>query len=108
MRLGNRFKDETARGCAAGNIAFDFILCIGLESRYFPEILGRRAELSDDVEERLRPAVLPRLRGARLEARIGEPFALDPSIKGREAYREAADGILKKIYALPDKPGETG
>lgn len=51
------------------------------------------------------PTPAARLRGEKLEARIGKPVTLDRSLRGREDYREAADGILRTIYSLP---GETG
>lgn len=50
------------------------------------------------------PTPAARLRGRKLEARIGKPFSLDGSLKGRDAYREAADKILQTIYSLPGKP----
>ena len=46
------------------------------------------------------PGLAGRLRGERMVARIGEPIVLDGSLRGREAYAEAADRVLREIYAL--------
>jgi len=50
------------------------------------------------------PTLAERLRGARLHAYIGPPMTTDNTLKGGRAYREAADEILRVIYALPEKP----
>lgn len=50
------------------------------------------------------PTPFARLRGKRLEARIGKPVTPDNTLRGREAYREAAGGILSTIYSLADEP----
>lgn len=47
------------------------------------------------------PSPAARLRGAKLNVRIGKPLTLDEKLRGREAYREAAEGILETIYSLP-------
>jgi hypothetical protein len=49
------------------------------------------------------PGPLGRLRGERLRVFIGEPIELDPALRGGAAYREAADEIMRSIYALPEK-----
>lgn len=47
------------------------------------------------------PGPRARLRGERLRLIVGKPIHLDVSLRGGEAYRGAADGILHTIYALP-------
>ena len=47
------------------------------------------------------PGPLARLRGERLRLIVGEPITLDPGLRGGKAYREAADDVLRTIYALP-------
>jgi 1-acyl-sn-glycerol-3-phosphate acyltransferase len=48
------------------------------------------------------PPLSARLRGARLHVYIGDPITIDNTLRGRVAYREAADGILDTIYSLPE------
>jgi 1-acyl-sn-glycerol-3-phosphate acyltransferase len=48
------------------------------------------------------PPLGARLRGARLHVYIGDPITIDNTLRGRVAYREAADGILDTIYSLPE------
>ena len=47
------------------------------------------------------PGPLARLRGERLRLIVGEPITLDTGLRGGKAYREAADDVLRTIYALP-------
>ena len=47
------------------------------------------------------PGPLARLRGERLRLIVGEPITLDKGLRGGKAYREAADDVLRTIYALP-------
>ena len=47
------------------------------------------------------PGPLARLRGERLRLIVGEPIHLDEKLRGGKAYREAADEVLRTIYALP-------
>jgi 1-acyl-sn-glycerol-3-phosphate acyltransferase len=49
------------------------------------------------------PPPRARLRGARLHVYIGNPITMDNTLRGRVAYREAADRILETIYALPEE-----
>lgn len=51
------------------------------------------------------PKLSARLRGAKHRVYIGEPLTIDNTLRGGRAYREAADGILRAIYALPEKYG---
>lgn len=47
------------------------------------------------------PGPLARLRGERLRLIVGDPITLDADLRGGQAYRDAADEVLKTIYALP-------
>lgn len=49
------------------------------------------------------PGFLARLRGGRLSLIVGEPITLDEGLRGGKAYREAADDVLRAIYALPNE-----
>lgn len=49
------------------------------------------------------PGPLSRLRGQRLRIFVGEPIHIDPALRGGSAYREAADEIMRTIYALPER-----
>ncbi len=87
----------------------------------FPEGTRRRDKLSGEVKSgavmlavRSEAPVLPvyvdevpgfvgRLRGEKLRVYIGEPIAMDHSLRGGRAYREAADEIMAEIYALPKR-----
>jgi 1-acyl-sn-glycerol-3-phosphate acyltransferase len=53
------------------------------------------------------PGPLARLRGERLRIIVGEPITLDAGLRGGKAYRDAADDVLRAIYALP-KEQEVG
>jgi 1-acyl-sn-glycerol-3-phosphate acyltransferase len=47
------------------------------------------------------PSLRARLRGERLHAYVGEPVTLDNTLRGRRAYGDAAEEVLRAIYALP-------
>jgi len=49
------------------------------------------------------PGPAARLRGERLEILVGEPKKVDDSLRGGQAYREAADEVLRAVYALPEE-----
>jgi 1-acyl-sn-glycerol-3-phosphate acyltransferase len=51
------------------------------------------------------PSPADRLRGARFHVYVGDPIHIDNTLRGRRAYREAADDILRVIYALPGRHG---
>lgn len=51
------------------------------------------------------PGPLARLRGKRLRVYVGKPIAIDSTLRGRVAYREAAEEILRIIYSLPEETG---
>lgn len=46
------------------------------------------------------PGLLGRLRGKKMVARIGHPMVLEGDLRGRDAYAEAAERVLREIYAL--------
>ena len=47
------------------------------------------------------PGLRGRLRGEKLRVYIGDPITVDPTLRGREEYRAAADEVLRTVYALP-------
>ena len=49
------------------------------------------------------PTPLGRFRGERFHIHVGEAINIDSKIKGREAYKETAEGVLATIYSLPNK-----
>ena len=53
------------------------------------------------------PGLRARLRGERLRVYVGAPISVDGELRGREAYRAAADEVLRVIYALP-REGDRG
>ena len=55
------------------------------------------------------PGPVARLRGERFHTYVGAPMRLDAGLRGGKAYREAADEVLRAIYALPaERPEEQG
>ena len=46
------------------------------------------------------PGPLARLRGERLRLIVGKPMRMDDKLRGGKAYREAADDVLRTVYAL--------
>jgi len=48
------------------------------------------------------PSLRGRLRGEKLRVYVGDPITVDPTLRGREEYRAAADEVLRAVYALPD------
>ena len=49
------------------------------------------------------PGLRARLRVERLRVYVGHPITVDGTLRGREAYRAAADDVLRAIYALPEE-----
>jgi 1-acyl-sn-glycerol-3-phosphate acyltransferase len=49
------------------------------------------------------PGFRARLRGERLRVYVGGPITVDGTLRGKEAYRAAADGVVRAIYALPEE-----
>lgn len=112
--------DRGGGGRAAIRAALDF-LADGWAISMFPE--GTRGK--GGVERRARSGVImiavrsgapilpvyvdhlptpaERLRGKRFDAYVGETISLDKDLRGRDAYREAAEKVMQSIYSLPDK-----
>jgi 1-acyl-sn-glycerol-3-phosphate acyltransferase len=49
------------------------------------------------------PSLGARLRGERFRVYIGDQITIDNTLRGREAYREAAEEVLRAIYGLSAK-----
>ena len=49
------------------------------------------------------PGLRARLRGERLRVYVGHPITVDGTLRGRDAYRAAAEEVLRAIYALPEE-----
>lgn len=82
---GTHRDDGTGREAKSGAV----LLAVRSGARVLPVFVGKA------------PGPIARLRGARLRIVIGEPIPVDAALRGGRAYREAADAILTKIYALP-------
>jgi 1-acyl-sn-glycerol-3-phosphate acyltransferase len=82
---GTHKDDGTAREAKSGAV----LLAIRGGAPVVPVYVGRI------------PGPLARLRGERLRLIVGDPIRLDENLRGGEAYREAADDVLRTIYALP-------
>jgi 1-acyl-sn-glycerol-3-phosphate acyltransferase len=54
------------------------------------------------------PGPLARLRGERLRIVVGDTITLDAGLRGGQAYREAADDVLRTIYSLPKQGRKVG
>jgi 1-acyl-sn-glycerol-3-phosphate acyltransferase len=55
------------------------------------------------------PGPIARIRGAKFRAHVGPAISLEGDLRGRQQYREAADELLRTIYALPEQvPKEAG
>ena len=87
---GTHKDDGTAREAKSGAV----LLAIRGGAPVVPVYVGRI------------PGPLARLRGKRLRLIVGDPIRLDENLRGGEAYRAAADDVLRTIYALPK--GGTG
>ena len=90
------FPEGTHRGEEASKPAKSGVVVLAARSKapVLPVFVGRL------------PGLLSRLRGGRLHIHVGEPMELDPALRGGAAYREAADEIMRSIYALPKKHAE--
>ena len=78
---------EGSRGAKSGVV----VLAVRSGSPVLPVHVGRL------------PGPLSRLRGQRLSIFVGEPIQMDRALRGGSAYREAADEIMRTIYALPER-----
>lgn len=83
---GTHQDDGTAREAKSGAV----MLAIRGDAPVVPVFVGRI------------PGPLARLRGERLRLVVGDPIRLDENLRGGEAYRRAADGVLRTIYALAE------
>jgi 1-acyl-sn-glycerol-3-phosphate acyltransferase len=84
---GTHREEETSKRAKSGVV----VLAARGDAPVLPVYVGRL------------PGPLGRLRGERLRVFIGEPIELGPALRGGAAYREAADEIMRSIYALPEK-----
>ena len=87
------FPEGTHRGAGGSREAKSGVVVLAVRSGspVLPVYVGRL------------PGPLSRLRGQRLRIFVGEPIHMDPALRGGAAYREAADGIMRTIYALPEQ-----
>lgn len=82
---GTHKDDGTAREAKSGAV----MLAIRGSAPVLPVFVGKI------------PGPLARLRGERLRLIVGDPIRPDEGLRGGKAYREAADEVLRTIYALP-------
>lgn len=54
------------------------------------------------------PGPLKRLKSGRLEVHIGEPRTINPTNRGNKPYAEAAESLLREVYALPGERFDGG
>jgi 1-acyl-sn-glycerol-3-phosphate acyltransferase len=88
---GTHRTGEGSRGAKSGTV----LLAVRAGAPVLPVFIGKS------------PSLRGRLRGERLHVYVGDPITVDPTLRGREAYRAAADEVLRTVYALPDG-GEAG
>lgn len=88
---GTRRQAGSSQGAKSGAI----MLAVRSGARILPVYLGRI------------PGPLARLRGERFRAYVGEPITIDNTLHGRQAYKEAANELLRTIYALPEEYGRS-
>lgn len=89
---GTHKGDETARAAKSGVV----VLALRSGAPVLPVHVGRL------------PGPLARLRGEKHHVYVGEPVQIDPGLRGGAAYREAADELMRTIYALPDQAKQAG
>lgn len=89
------FPEGTHRGAGAAREAKSGVVVLAVRSGapVLPVYVGKL------------PGPLARLRGRRLHIFVGEPVEIDRGLRGGVAYRTAADGIMRSIYALPKQHG---
>jgi 1-acyl-sn-glycerol-3-phosphate acyltransferase len=87
---GTHRTGEGSRGAKSGTV----LLAVRAGAPVLPVFIGKS------------PSLRGRLRGERLHVYVGDPITVDPTLRGREAYRAAADEVLRTVYALPG--GEAG
>jgi 1-acyl-sn-glycerol-3-phosphate acyltransferase len=82
---GTHRTGEGSRGAKSGTV----LLAVRAGAPVVPVFVGRS------------PGLRGRLRGEKLHVYVGDKIALDPTLRGREEYRAAADEVLRTVYALP-------
>src|SRR5215204_1670642 len=103
--IGSFPVDREGGGRAGLRSALNF-LARGWTLGIFPEGTHRTGEASREAKS---GTALLAVRGSApvLPVFVGDPITVDPTLRGREAYRAAADEVLRTVYALPDG-GEAG
>lgn len=76
---------EDSRAAKSGTV----LLAVRAGAPVVPVFIGRS------------PGLRGRLRGEKLHVYVGDQITLDPTLRGREEYRAAADEVLRTVYALP-------
>jgi 1-acyl-sn-glycerol-3-phosphate acyltransferase len=87
---GTRQREGASGGAKSGAV----MLAVRGEAPVLPVFVDRVPDLS------------ARLQGEKLHVYIGNPITIDNTLRGRTAYREAADEVLRAIYALPGHHGK--
>jgi 1-acyl-sn-glycerol-3-phosphate acyltransferase len=82
---GTHRKGKDSRAAKSGTV----LLAVRAGAPVVPVFIGRS------------PGLRSRLRGEKLHVYVGDKIALDPTLRGREEYRAAADEVLRTVYALP-------
>jgi 1-acyl-sn-glycerol-3-phosphate acyltransferase len=82
---GTHRTGEDSRAAKSGTV----LLAVRAGAPVVPVFIGRS------------PGLRGRLRGEKLHVYVGDKIALDPTLRGREEYRAAADEVLRTVYALP-------
>jgi 1-acyl-sn-glycerol-3-phosphate acyltransferase len=82
---GTHRKGKDSRAAKSGTV----LLAVRAGAPVVPVFIGRS------------PGLRGRLRGEKLHVYVGDKIALDPTLRGREEYRAAADEVLRTVYALP-------
>lgn len=75
---------EDSRAAKSGTV----LLAVRAGAPVVPVFIGRS------------PGLRGRLRGEKLHVYVGDQITLDPTLRGREEYRAAADEVLRTVYAL--------
>jgi 1-acyl-sn-glycerol-3-phosphate acyltransferase len=82
---GTHRKGKDSRAAKSGTV----LLAVRAGAPVVPVFIGRS------------PGLRGRLRGEKLHVYVGDKIALDPTLRGSEEYRAAADEVLRTVYALP-------
>jgi 1-acyl-sn-glycerol-3-phosphate acyltransferase len=82
---GTHRTGEGSRGAKSGTV----LLAVRAGAPVLPVFVGKSPGLRD------------RLRGEKLRVYVGDQITADPTLRGREQYRAAADEVLRAVYALP-------